>query len=309
MTTIGVTSTELSGNETTDSLPRNVFRVVSTFSKRPPPTPTAKLISEKHVGLDGNFSIHRGFVLAGVLEDRCVYISLDNLQKGHIPLSTVTIGDETVQVVDQKCTPFAHVRQIQTQLPTRPPASEARCETNLSDWNTSTDLIGNSINFLHDDATILGLTTAVAEVVEESPSSTGIFTNQPHSTIITPEESQQELINLYETSCTQTNGNNAAVNPLGVQYYHQQSEPLSHQQRQQSRRQQHQSGLTYQHQPSQHEFISSTVDNEKKIITPEGKGIKNKTSTLAKRPRRTVNNKDSNKRKKNSRNTNDFHSD
>ena len=143
-------------------------------------------------------------------------------------------------------------------------------------------------------------------------------TNQPHSTIITPEESQQELINLYETSCTQTNGNNAVVNPLGVQYYHQQSEPLSHQQRQQSRRQQHQpqqqqqSGLTYQHQhqhqPSQHEFISSTVDSEKRI-TPEGKGTKKKTSTLAKRPRRTVNNKDSNKRKKNIRNTNDFHSD
>ena len=144
--------------------------------------------------------------------------------------TAVTIGDETVQVVDQKCTPFAHVRQVQTQLQTRPPASEPRCETNLLDWNTTTDLIGNSIDFLHDDATILGLTTAAAEVVEESPSSTGIFTNQPLSSILTPEESQQELINLYETPCTQANGNNTVVNPLAVQYYHQQSEPFSHQQ-------------------------------------------------------------------------------
>ena len=243
-----------------------------------------------------------------------------NLQKGHIPLSTVTIGDETVQIVDQKCTPFAHVRQVQTQLPTRPPASEPRCETNLLDWNTTTDLISNSIDFLHDDGTILGLTTAAAEVVEETPSSTGIFTNQPHSSILTQEESQQELINLYETPCTQANGNNPVVNPLAVEYYHQQSEPFSHQQRQQvhppqqSRRQQQQqqrqqqSGLTYQHQPSQHDFISSSVDIEKGIVSPERKGTK-KTSTLAKRPCRTVNNKDSNKRKKNSRNSNEFHSD
>ena len=74
-------------------VPKNAFRAVSTFSKRPPPAPVAKLISEKHVGSDGNFTIHMGFVLAGVLSDRCVYLSLDNFQKGHIPLTSTTVGD------------------------------------------------------------------------------------------------------------------------------------------------------------------------------------------------------------------------
>ena len=50
-----------------DVVPKNAFRAVSTFSKRPPPAPVAKLILENHVGSDGNFTIHMGFVLAGVL--------------------------------------------------------------------------------------------------------------------------------------------------------------------------------------------------------------------------------------------------
>ena len=62
-------------------VPKNAFRAVSTFSKRPPPVTVAKLISEKHVGSDGNFTIHMSFVLAGVLPDTCVYPSLDNFQK------------------------------------------------------------------------------------------------------------------------------------------------------------------------------------------------------------------------------------
>ena len=86
-----------------------MFLTVSTFNKRPSPAPTAKLISEKHVGLDRNFSSHRGFVLAGALEEKCVYSSLDNLQTGHIPLTSITSGDETIFVVHPKSTPTDHV--------------------------------------------------------------------------------------------------------------------------------------------------------------------------------------------------------
>ena len=39
-------------------VPKNAFCAVSTFSKRPPPVPVAKLISEKHVGSAGNCTIH-----------------------------------------------------------------------------------------------------------------------------------------------------------------------------------------------------------------------------------------------------------
>ena len=127
----------------------------------------------------GNFSIHKGFVLAGVLEDKCVYISLDDLQKGLIPLTSLTIGDETIFVVDQKSTPTDHIRQIQTQLPTRPPPQQPTCQTNLMTWNNTNDLMGSSVDFLQEDATLLELTTA--NIVDESPECTGLYASTQYT--------------------------------------------------------------------------------------------------------------------------------
>ena len=95
-------------------VPKNAFRAVSMFSKRPPPAPVAKLISENHVGLDGNFPIHMEFVLASVLSDGCVYVSLDDFQKGHIPLASTTVGDESLFIVQPSAS--ERMRQTQTQL-------------------------------------------------------------------------------------------------------------------------------------------------------------------------------------------------
>ena len=106
------------GSATMEVVPKNAFHAVSAFSKRPPPSPVAKLISEKHVGSDGNFTLHMGFVIVGVLEDGCVYVSLDDFQKGHIPLASATVGDESFFIVQPSSSEC--VRQTQTQLPTHP---------------------------------------------------------------------------------------------------------------------------------------------------------------------------------------------
>ena len=153
-------------------VPKNAFRAVSTFSKRPPPAPVAKLISEKHVGSDGNFTIHMGFVLAGVLSDRCVSLSLDDFQKGHIPLTSTTVGDESLYVVPQSVP--EHLRQTQTQPPTHPPSTNGVGQP----WKNTNDATCSTADF--PQSSFLELAAATANITEDQIGGTGIFSGDSY---------------------------------------------------------------------------------------------------------------------------------
>ena len=199
-------------------VPKNAFRAVSTFSKRPPPAPVAKLISEKHVGSDGNFTIHMGFVLAGVLSDRCVYLSLDDFQKGHIPLTSTTVGDESLYVVPQSVP--EHVRQTQTQPPTHPPSTNGVGQP----WKNTNDATCATADFLE-------LAVATANITEDQTGGTGIFTSpttaiNPPSSLPTPHQQQQQQQHptQYDLAYGQSFGTTTTTsttngNPLFLQHH------------------------------------------------------------------------------------------
>ena len=199
-------------------VPKNAFRAVSTFSKRPPPVPVAKLISEKHVGSDGNFTIHMGFVLAGVLPDRCVYLSLDDFQKGHIPLTSTTVGDESLYVVPQSVP--EHVRQTQTQPPTHPPSTNGVGQP----WKNTNDATCSTADF--PQSSFLELAAATANITEDQTGGTGIFTSpataiNPPSSLATPH--QQQHPTQYDLAYGQSFGTTATStangNPLFLQHH------------------------------------------------------------------------------------------
>ena len=163
-------------------VPKNAFRAVSTFSKRPPPVPVAKLISEKHVGSDGNFTIHMGFVLAGVLPD-----TLDDFQKSHIPLTSTTVGDESLFVVPQSVP--ESMRQTQTQLPTHPPSTNGVGQP----WKNTNDTTCSTADF--PQHSFLELAAATANITDDQTGGTGIFTSpvtaiNPPSSLAAPHQQQ-----------------------------------------------------------------------------------------------------------------------
>ena len=232
-------------------VPKNAFRAVSTFSKRPPPAPVAKLISEKHVGSDGNFTIHMGFVLAGVLSDRCVYLSLDDFHKGHIPLTSTTVGDESLYVVPQSVP--EHVRQTQTQPATHPPSTNGVGQP----WKNTNDTTCTTADF--PQSSFLELAAATANITEDQTGGTGIFTSpataiNPPSSLTTPHQQQhptQYDLAYGQSFGTTTTTSTANGNPLFLQHH---TTPQNQQQ----------SMIAYQHptppppQP-QREFTAQTL--------------------------------------------------
>ena len=112
------------------------------------------------MGSDGNFTIHMGFVLAGVLPDTCVYLSLDDFQKGHIPLTPTTVGDESLFIVPQSMS--ERVRQTQTQLPTHPPSTNGAGQP----WKNTNDTTCSTADF--PEPSFLELAAATANISGDS---------------------------------------------------------------------------------------------------------------------------------------------
>ena len=250
-------------------VPKNAFRAVSTFSKRPPPVPVAKLISEKHVGSAGNFTIHMGFVLAGVLPDTCVYLSLDDFQKGHIPLTSTTVGDESLFVVPQSVP--ERVRQTQTQLPTHPPSTNGVGQP----WKNTNDTTCSTADF--PQPSFLELAAATANITDDQTGGTGIFTSpataiNPPSSLAAPH--QQQHPTQYDLAYGQSFGTTATStangNPLFLQHH---TAPQNQQQ----------SMLAYQQPPPppqpQREFTAQTLP-----VKP--KPLRKQPETAVKKPRK-----------------------
>ena len=85
-----------------EGLPKSATKQITVFAKKPPLRPTAKLISDNIVGDEGgNYTIHRGFLIAQVFDGKCIYISINDFVRGDIPLKAVTVGDHTIYIVDK----------------------------------------------------------------------------------------------------------------------------------------------------------------------------------------------------------------
>ena len=202
------------------------------------------------MGSAGNFTIHMGFVLAGVLPDTCIYLSLDDFQKGHIPLTSTTVGDESLFVVPHSVP--ERVRQTQTQLPTHPPFTNGVGQP----WKNTNDTTCSTADF--PQPSFLELAAATANITDDQTGGTGIFTSpataiNPPSSLAAPHQQQHPTQDdlTYGQSFGTTATSTANGNLLFLQHH---TAPQNQQQ----------SMLAYQQPPppppqSQREFTAQTL--------------------------------------------------
>lgn len=82
-----------------DALPNALNKFILKNARKPPIVPQVKIISELETFGGQNYTRHRGIAIGQVMPDACIYISMDDLVGGRVPLKSMDYGKQKLYVI------------------------------------------------------------------------------------------------------------------------------------------------------------------------------------------------------------------